>query len=79
MKTTIEISKPLLTAAKRVAVEEKTTVRALVEEGLRKTLDARKARRPFQLRQVTYGGPGAAAQEKTWEQIRDLIYEGHGA
>ena len=39
MKTTIEISDPLLEAARQVAGREKTTVRALVEEGLRQVIE----------------------------------------
>jgi hypothetical protein len=81
MKTTIEISDPLLEAARQVAVQEKTTVRALVEEGLRKVIEERRQGSAFKLRKVTFKGqglqPGLAGA--SWEQIRELIYEGRGA
>jgi hypothetical protein len=81
MKTTIEISDPLLEAARQVAGREKTTVRALVEEGLRKVIEDRAQGSGFKLRKVTFKGRGLQPQAAgaSWEQIRELIYEGHGA
>ena len=81
MKTTIEISDPLLEAARQVAIQEKTTVRALVEEGLRKVIEARAQGEGFKLRQVTFKGEGLQSQAAgaSWERIREMIYEGHGA
>ncbi len=58
MKTTIQISDPLLEAARQVAVQEKTTVRALVEEGLRKVIEERAQGRGFKLRRATFKGQG---------------------
>jgi hypothetical protein len=81
MKTTVEISDPLLDAAKAVAASEETTVRALIEEGLRRILAERSQRRPFRLRAVTFRGNGLApgVREGDWDQLRDLVYDGHGA
>jgi hypothetical protein len=81
MKTTIEISDPLLEAARQVAGREKTTVRALVEEGLRKVIEDRAQGRGFKLRRATFKGKGLQPQVAgaSWEQLRDLIYEGQGA
>lgn len=82
MKTTVEIMDALLTEAKRLAAEEGTTVRALVEEGLRRVLEERRQRtEAFELRRVTFGGNGLRPEfrEGSWERIRDAIYEGHGA
>jgi hypothetical protein len=59
MKTTVEISEALLEETRRTAVREKTTVRALIEEGLRKVVTERAARRKaFKLKLVTAKGGG---------------------
>jgi hypothetical protein len=81
MKTTIEISDTLLEAARQVSRREKTTVRSLVEEGLRKVIAEREGSRDFRLRKATFKGTGLQPQVTgaSWEQIRSLIYEGHGA
>ena len=42
MKTTVEISDALLDEARRAAARERTTVRALIEEGLRKVIKDRR-------------------------------------
>ena len=80
MKTTIEISNSLLEEARKLAAKEGTTVRALVEQGLRRVVAERKTRSAFKLRKATFRGeglqPGAAGTP--WEQIRDAIYEGRG-
>lgn len=81
MKTTIDISNPLLEAARQVASQEKSTVRALVEEGLRKVLEERKQGPGFKLRRATFKGQGLQPQVAgaSWEQLRDIIYQGRGA
>jgi hypothetical protein len=81
MKTTIEISDPLLEAARQVASQEKSTVRALVEEGLRKVIEERKRSLGFKLRRGTFKGQGLQPQVAgaSWEQLRELIYQGRGA
>lgn len=80
MKTTIDIRDPLLQEAKRVAAREGTTVRALVEQGLRQVLSQRKRRGVFRLRKVTFTGNGlqAGVAGLSWERMRDLAYEGRG-
>jgi len=81
MKTTIEISDPLLEAARQVASQEKTTLRALVEEGLRKVIEERQQGQGFRLRRATFRGQGLKPQvsDASWEQLRELIYQGRGA
>jgi hypothetical protein len=79
MKTTVEISPSLFAEAKRYAQAEHTTLRALIEMGLRHVLtDGRPA---FKLRDGSVGGNGLTPefQNVTWEQIRDVLYEGRGA
>ena len=61
MKTTIEIADALLKEAQKVAARENTTLRALVEDGLRKALDERRRKaQPFKLKLVTVRGEGLA-------------------
>lgn len=81
MKTTIEIADPLMREARKVAADQGTTLRALVEQGLRRVIDERKEKPPFKLQLVTSGGQGLRPELKNagWDEIRDLIYEGHGA
>ena len=80
MKTTIEISDSLLEEAKKLAAKEGTTVRAFVEQGLRRVLAERKRRGVFRLRKASFRGnglqPGVASG--SWDRIRDAIYEGRG-
>ncbi|MBN1605486.1 MAG: hypothetical protein JW940_02580 [Polyangiaceae bacterium] len=80
MKTTLEVSDVLLTRAKTLAAREGTTIRALVEEGLRRVLDERKGRGRFRLRDASFGGNGVQSgqQESNWAEVRELIYEGRG-
>ena len=82
MKTTVEIPDSLLEQARRQAAREGSTVRALVEEGLRRVLEERqKAAETFQLRKVTFRGEGLQDEfgDAPWDTIRDRIYEGRGA
>ncbi len=81
MKTTIEITDALLAEAKRVANNEKTSVRALVEEGLHRVIDERAGRATFRLRKESFRGEGLQPgfSEGSWEDIRDAIYEGRGS
>ena len=77
MKTTIEVGDSLLAEAKRAAAEENTTLRALVEAGLREVLAKRRRRAaPFRLRRVTVKGKGLLAELRgaSWQQLRDLAY-----
>jgi Bacterial antitoxin of type II TA system, VapB len=81
MKTTIEIADSLLEAAKAVAAEEGTTVRALVESGLRhKVAEHRAQYGAFKLPDESFDGEGIAPDLRgaSWERIRDLAY-GHDA
>lgn len=81
MKTTVEIADPLLEEAKRVAARDSTTVRELVEAGLRAVLKERRAPRDgFVLRDARVGGNGLQRefQGASWDRIRDAAYEGRG-
>jgi hypothetical protein len=77
MKTTIEIADSLLEAAKAVAVEEGTTVRSLVESGLRwRISEYRTHYGIFKLKDEAFDGAGIAPELRaaSWERIRDLAY-----
>jgi hypothetical protein len=80
MKTTVEIPDALLDEARRVAAREGTTIRALLEEGLRRALAQRKTG-GFRLRRATFKGQGLqpGVADGSWERIRDLAYDQRGA
>jgi Arc/MetJ family transcription regulator len=82
MKTTIQIADSLFKEARRIAGEERTTFRALVEEGLRRVISEHRGRRHqrFRLRKVTFKGRGLQPHlaGATWDQILDISYEGRG-
>lgn len=63
-----------------MAEREGTTLRALVEEGLRGTLARRRMVRRFRLRDGSVKGEGLqpGIDLSNWDQIRSLIYEGRG-
>lgn len=81
MKTTVEISDSLLKDVKRVAARDHTTVRALIEEGLRRVTAERAAAKSFKLRKASFRGKGLQGPMAgaSWQQIRDASYEGRGA
>ncbi|HEY7839101.1 MAG TPA: hypothetical protein VIC54_10935 [Terriglobales bacterium] len=68
MKTTVEIDDDLLRAAKRAAVDQDTSLRAILEQALRRELASARPKRP--LRIVT--SPGSApefikSRQRMWE------------
>jgi hypothetical protein len=79
MKTSFDLSQPLLAEVKALARERGTTTKSLVEQALRKLLDdAAQATAPFKLRDLSVGEVGSTTPEyerMTWDQIRDEIYE----
>ena len=83
MKTTVEISDPLLREVRKLAAREGTTLRALVEQGLRAVLAERvqQKRKPFRFRPIVVIGEGFQPEfeDADWAKIRDAIYEGRGA
>jgi len=80
MKTTVEISDSLFEEARKVAHRDRTTLKVLVEEGLRKIISDRKRRKGFRLRKATFKGNGLQSHlaGASWDQIRELSYEGRG-
>ena len=80
MKTTLDIPDPVLREVRKIASRENTTLRALVEQGLRKIIADRKAASPFRLRDASFGGEGLVPElrDADWDTLRDIIYEGRG-
>jgi hypothetical protein len=82
-KTTIDIPAHLLSEAKEVAARDGTTLRALVESGLRTVIDRRRRGRDerFRLRDASVDGRGLQPEFRAadWDRIRDATYEGRGA
>jgi Arc/MetJ family transcription regulator len=80
MKTTIDIADPLLAQARRVAAQEGTTVKALVETGLRRVLEERERQAEFRLRRASFKGRGLqpSAEGLSWDRLREMAYEGRG-
>ena len=81
MKTTVELSDDLLRQAKRIAHKDRTTVKALVEQGLRMVVSSRKKGGGFSLRSASFRGDGLVTGRslQDWAAIRDLAYSERGA
>jgi hypothetical protein len=77
VKTTVEITDSLLEQAKQVAASRSTTLRRIIEEGLRNVIET-KEEQPFRLRDGSFGGKGRL-RKMTWAEIRNEIYQGRGA
>lgn len=80
MKTTIELSDALFRQAKRLAAQQGTTLRALVEGALRDLLERTRRHREFTLRDASVDGKGLSEEFRgaEWEAIRETMYEGRG-
>ncbi len=80
MKTTVHIPDTLLEEARKIANQEQTTIKALIEEGLRLTIESRKHKSKFRLRKASFKGNGLQPDVAgaSWEKIRELSYERRG-
>ena len=81
MKTTLDIPDPLLREARKLAVRERTTLRALVEQGLRNVVAERRRRAPaFRLRKASFKGRGLRPEirDAGWDRLRELAYQDRG-
>jgi hypothetical protein len=80
VKTTIEISGPLLNSARKLAAREGVTLRTLVERGLSHVVRENKSLKPFRLRSAAFKGRGLHDEfrDASWEKLSEAAYEGHG-
>jgi hypothetical protein len=81
VKTTIDIADGLFEDARRLARQQKTTLKAVVEASLRKYIsEAKPKAKRFVLRDGSFKGNGLqpGIREGDWEQLRAMIYEGRG-
>ena len=76
-KTTVEIDDGLLGEAKEVAARERTTLRELVERGLRLLVSPRGTGEAFVLGDGSVPGNGLQPEfrEAGWDRIREAVYE----
>ena len=81
MKTTVEIADPLLREARKLATNQRVTLRELIERGLHRVLAEAKSTTPFKLRRASFKGKGLQPefQDAGWDRLRDAAYEDHGA
>lgn len=77
MKTTIEIHDELLIRAKRHAQKTGRSLRAVVEDGLRRVLDDPSIPNQYTLPDLRVGDPNSPdpLEGQTWPEARELIYE----
>lgn len=79
VKISVELPGALLAGAKRYAAAHRTSLKAVIEMGLRQVLASeRSTPRPFRLKRCRSKGKGLAPG-LDWPQIRDKIYQGRGA
>jgi hypothetical protein len=71
VKITVEITDALLEEAKRVASRESSTLRELIEEGLRRSLEQRRKKNGFRLRRASFRGKGLQpGVSPNWDRLR---------
>ena len=77
MKTTVNLPDELVREAQELARRQRTTLRELIESGLRAVLKQRSSDLPFVLVDASVDGQGLqpAFRGAAWDQIRDTIYD----
>ncbi len=79
MKTTIDIADALFREAKFIAAAERTTMRNLVEEGLRLAIARHEGGESFKLREASFPGTGMRpdVSQETWDGSRGFASSSH--
>ncbi len=77
MKTTVNLPDELVREAQELARRERTTLRELIETGLRTVVKQRSRKASFVLEDASVDGQGLQSnfRDAPWERIRDAIYE----
>jgi uncharacterized protein YacL len=82
MKTTVVIPDALLAEVQKIATKNKTTLRALMQEGLQHIVEReQKAKKQFKLKDMSVDGNGLTPefQSAGWSKLIELSYEDRGA
>jgi Arc/MetJ family transcription regulator len=76
MRTTIEINDALARRVRAVMARRGTTLRALVEEGLRHVVAEGSAEQPFRMRDASTGRDGLVddLEDGRWETLARVLY-----
>jgi hypothetical protein len=81
MKTTVHIQDALFKQAQALAAKEKTTLKALIQEGLYEVMSKRKTQQPFKLEDGSYPPADRVTgkiEPRRCEEIRAIVYEVRG-
>jgi hypothetical protein len=79
MKTTVDLPDALVHEAQEVARAEGTTLRTLVEDGLRVALERRRSGSRFRLPDASVDGNGLRPEfrDAGWDELRAAAYGDH--
>lgn len=77
MKTTVNLPDELIREAQELARRERTTLKELIETGLRTVVKQRSGESHFVLEDAAVDGHGLRPEFRgaSWEQLRDTIYQ----
>ena len=80
MKTTIDLPDDLARQAKDYAARKHTTLRAVIEQGIRQVLRSDRSVSKFKLRDASIQGNGLREEylDADWAKIREAAYEERG-
>jgi len=76
MRTTVELNDALARQVRALMAERDTTLRALIEEGLRRIVAESRSGEPFRMRNASAGEGGLAEgiDDATWETLARFLY-----
>lgn len=81
MKTTVHIPDALFAEAQALAAKEKTTLKALIAEGLRHVLRDHKPKEPHKMKDCSFPPADQVTKKsapKDWSEIVSLVYGDRG-